>query len=207
MTHRPRQTTASSAAGPGPAGPRRWCDVAAGVLACFSVLAAGANRAHAQASREYDLKAVFLYNLASFVDWPASAFERPDAPFVIGVVGDDPFGPVLDDVVAHEYVGAHPFVVRRFRRPEEATPCHLVFVSNSEFRRYRDVLRHFRGRPVLTVGDLPGFAEAGGMVGFGTQNARLELYVNPRAMREGSLDVSSKLLELAHIIEPVAAAP
>jgi hypothetical protein len=161
----------------------------------------------AQRPREYDLKAVFLYNLASFVDWPPGVFERPESPFVIGVLGDDPFGAVLDDVVANEYVGKHPFEVRRFRRADEVAGCHVLFISDSEKRRLRDILSRLRGRPILTVADQAGFAEAGGMVGFGAREGHLHLFVNPNAVRAVRLSVSSKLLELAQIVDEFAASP
>jgi hypothetical protein len=156
--------------------------------------------AEAQVSREYDIKAVFLYNLASFVEWPESAFAGPDAPFVIGVIGDDPFDGVLDAVVAGEYVGTHAFAIRRYRRPSEIDDCHVLFISASESRRLGSILARVRGRPVLTVGDIPGFAEAGGMIGFTTEHEQLQLHVNPGAVQAAALNVSSKLLEVARVV-------
>lgn len=180
-------------------------------LACIAVLALLACcgwRADAQVTREYDLKAVFLYNLASFVQWPKEAFSSPTASFVIGVVGDDPFGRVLEDVVSGEYLGNHPFEIKRYRRVGDIDACHVLFVSGSEARRIGSILAHVRGKPVLTVGDTPGFAEAGGMIGFTTEHEHLQLYVNAKAARACALDVSSKLLEVARVVgDTVAAAP
>ncbi len=164
------------------------------------LLMCAAPQASAQVSREYDLKAVFLYNLASFVNWPKFAFPAPDAPFVIGVLGDDPFGRVLDDVVANEFVGTHPFRVHRFRRIDDVENCQLLFISESESRHVESILRRLRGKPVLTVADLQGFAEAGGMVGLRTEHEQLQLYVNPAAAEAATLSLSSKLLEVAHVV-------
>ncbi len=158
-------------------------------------------QAAAAVSREYDLKAVFLYNLVSFVQWPASAFASPDAPLVIGVAGPDPFGTVLDEVVANEYVGKHPILVRRFHRGEDVADCHLVFIAESDPRRVTNLLREMRGKPVLTVGDRPGFLEAGGMIGFATRGDQLQLFVNRDAVQRAELVLSSKLLELAQGVE------
>lgn len=180
---------------------------APGLLLAAWFFAGGLTLAHGQVSREYDLKAVFLYNLASFVDWPPSAFPSPEAPFVIAVVGEDPFGRVLDEVVANEQVGRHPLVVRRVRRHEEVGGCHVLFIGKSEAWRVRDVLRRVQGAPVLTVGDLPGFVEAGGMVGFATQANHLRLYVNRQAINAAALGISSKLLEVAQVVDVVAASP
>jgi hypothetical protein len=160
----------------------------------------------AQASREYDLKAVFLYTLASFVDWPESAFESEDSPFVIGILGVDPFGSVLDEVVKNEFRDGHEMVVRRFRRTDDFFACHVLFVSDSESRRLSRVLKGVEGRPVLTVADLPGFVEGGGMIGFVTTEDRLELLVNDAAATAVELSLSSKLLEVARLINSVAVA-
>jgi hypothetical protein len=177
------------------------------LLAILTVGGGGAAPAAAQVTREYDLKAVFLYNLASFVEWPVTAFSGPDAPFIIGVLGQDPFGAVLDGIVANEYVDKHPFVVRRFRRGEDVSECHLLFVAESESRRLPEVLRSLRGRPVLTVGDRPGFIEAGGMIGFATRADHLQLFVNRTAVHAAQLVVSSKLLEVAQVVETLAMTP
>lgn len=177
----------------------------AGVLALGVVSAVP--RVTAQVTREYDLKAVFLYNLASFVEWPSSAFAGPDAPFVIGVLGDDPFGPVLDQVLANEYVGTRRIVPRRFRRNEDFAQCHVLFVSASEKHRLRDVWRRLGSRPVLTVGEGAGFVEEGGMVAFGLKGQHLILYVNPPAARTADLVISSKLLEVAEVVDRLASSP
>lgn len=156
--------------------------------------------AMAQSSREYDLKAVFLYNFATFVDWPESAFTAPDQPFVIGVLGEDPFGAALDEVVANERVKGRPLVVRRCATIAEGSSCHILFISASERERMREVLRATAGRPVLTVADVPRFVEAGGLVGFAT-GPRLQLHVNATAARQSGLTISSKLLRVAVVRE------
>ena len=67
------------------------------------------------APSEYQVKAVFLYNFSRFVEWPASAFAGPDAPFVVGVFGHDPFGADLDEIVRGETAAGRPLIVRRVR--------------------------------------------------------------------------------------------
>src|SRR2546430_1625474 len=98
-------------------GPRWWWRHlrARAVLACALILGGGAMRAAAAdgaPSAEYQLKAVFLFNFAQFVEWPAQASTEPDAPLVIGVLGQNPFGSYLDELVRGEKVGPHPLVVR-----------------------------------------------------------------------------------------------
>jgi hypothetical protein len=154
----------------------------------------------AQGSREYDLKAVFLYNFASFVEWPGTTFAGPDAPFVVGILGQDPFGSVLDEVMAGERVKNRPLVLRRLTRAEDAGGCHILFVSGSEADRMRDVLASCEKMPVLTVGDFPGFAEAGGVIGFRTEDKKLKIDLNLKAAKTAGLTVSSKLLKVARLV-------
>src|SRR5687767_3666862 len=67
---------------------------------------------------EYELKAAFLYNFTQFVQWPESAFSAPDTPFQLCLVGEDPFGRILDETVTSEFVNQHPIVVRRIKDVE-----------------------------------------------------------------------------------------
>jgi hypothetical protein len=166
-----------------------------------------ATPAGAQSAREYELKAVFLHNLATFVEWPSTAFASPDAPFVVGILGEDPFGAVLDDLLSREYVGKRPFLVQRFRRGDDLASCHLLFIAESELRKLPDILRGLKGKPVLTVGDRPGFIEAGGMVGLAMRDEQLDLFVNRNAVQAAGLVVSSKLLEVAQVVENLDLTP
>lgn len=150
-------------------------------------------------TQEYDLKAAFLYNFATFTEWPAEAFEKADSPFVIGILGDDPFGRILSDIIKGETVGNHRMVIEHFKRPEDLSRCHILFIGDSEARKVTDVLRRLRGQPVLTVSDIPNFAEAGGAIGFVTTTS-IGLEINPAATQGSNLVISSKLLRLAKLV-------
>jgi hypothetical protein len=155
--------------------------------------------AEGQLSREYDVKAAFLYNFTSFVEWPETAFKSPEDPFVIGIFGEDPFGKVLDDIVAGEQVKGRPLVVRRINRLEDAKNCQILFVSSSQRRSARDILICCQNASVLTVADIPDFIEAGGTIAFRIEENRLKLHINVGAARASGLTVSSKLLKLSKI--------
>src|SRR6266702_4256829 len=79
----------------------------------------------ATATREYQVKAVFLFNFTQFVEWPAGAFARVNTPLVIGVLGDDPFGAYLDETVRGETANGRPLVVVRYRRVQEIGDCQV----------------------------------------------------------------------------------
>lgn len=149
---------------------------------------------------EYQLKAVFLYNFAHFVEWPAGTFPEPKTPLVIGVLGHDPFGSALDDVVAGEKVNEHPLSVRRFRRVEEVDGCHVLFISQSEKDRLGEIFERLKGRSILVVGESDGFATRGGMIRFLTERNRVRLRINLEATKAAGLTLSSKLLRPAEIV-------
>jgi len=184
-----------------------WRGLWVSILAALVAGPGSGTPVSAQVSMEYDLKAVFLYNLANFVVWPEAAYDSPESPFVIAVLGKDPFGRVLDDVVVNEYIGKHPIEIRRLSRHDDVSGCHLLFVAESESRRVPEILGRVRGRPVLTVADRPGFVDAGGMVGIERRSDQLQLSVNIAAVRAADLVVSSKLLEVAVVVETEPSSP
>lgn len=153
-------------------------------------------------AEEYKVKAVFLFHFAQFVDWPADNFPGERAPLVIGVLGEDPFGVYLDQVVAGEVINDRPLEVRRFSRPEDVTNCHILFVNGEGQVQLRSLLKVIENRAVLTVGDSPAFIRAGGMIRFFSQNSKVRLQINPEAARASGLTISSKLLRLADISVP-----
>lgn len=151
-------------------------------------------------SREYQLKAVFLYNFAQFTDWPANAFPRTNSPVVIGIFGQDPFGRALDDTVKGESINGRSLVVRRFARLEEINECQLLFISASETNRLPQILSAVKGRSTLTVGETDNFVLSGGIIRFATANNKIRLRINLDAARQANLTISSKLLRLADIV-------
>lgn len=151
-------------------------------------------------SREYQLKAVFLYNFAQFTEWPAGSFADSNAPVVIGVLGKDPFGPALDETVRGEMVNGRRLEVRRYRRAEEIKDCHVLFISASEASQLGTALAGFKTRPVLTVGETDAFVLNGGIIRFAVVDNKIRLRVNVDAARRASLTISSKLLRLADIV-------
>ncbi len=177
-----------------PTGPLRWL--------CVVVLMAGGLSSPAQVpgSREYQVKAVFLFNFAQFVEWPAGAFAAPDAPLIVGVLGDDPFGPLLDEVVRDEKVAAHPIEVRRSRQLADLQSCHVLFISRSESSRIEAIIGALETRSVLTVSDAERAAYRGIMIRFLHENNRVRLRVNLDATRGAGLTISSKILRAAEIV-------
>ena len=174
-----------------------------GLVICAILLSSGLNvSAQSASSREYQVKAVFLFNFAQFVEWPTNAFSQAQTPLVIGVLGEDPFGAYLDETVRGEKVNNRSLVVERYRRAEEIKTCHVLFISRSEADRLAEILANLKGRNILTVGDAESFAERGGMIRFATEKNKLRLKVNLEAVKAANLTISSKLLRSAGIVTP-----
>ena len=153
-------------------------------------------------SKEYQFKSAFLYNFSQFVVWPAGAFSGAQSQLVIGVFGDDPFGGSLDEIVQGQKGNNHPLVVQRFRQIAEIKTCHILFVSRSEAGRLNQIVAISRNRNILTVSDIEGFAQSGGMIALVTENNRIRFKINLAAVKAENLTISSKLLRVAEIVTP-----
>lgn len=149
---------------------------------------------------EYQVKAVFLFNFGQFVEWPNHAFDTPQAPFVIGILGEDPFGRTLDDVVRGESVGAHSLVVRRYRDASEISDCNILFIGRSEEDRLGEALTAVRGQSVLTVTDIEGAEKRGAMIVLFNEHNRIRMRINLAAAKASQLVISSKLLRPAEVV-------
>jgi len=166
------------------------------VFRLLLIMTALASILAAQDVGEYEVKAAFLYKFASFVEWPSPA---DTAPPCIGVLGEDPFGAILDRVVQGKFVNGRPLRIRRFRSGQNIAECRVLFISSSEKSRFRSVLESLR-LPILTVGDTPGFCQSGGIITMEVQNDRVHLLINPEAAGKAKLRLSSKLLSVATIV-------
>lgn len=170
------------------------------LLIAASVLVSPVESADLGSPPEFQVKAVFLYNFAQFVEWPASAFEGPDSPLVIGILGLDPFGEILDEMVKGETVNGRPLQVRRYRWVGDIDQCHILFVSGSEGPRTGQIVAALGEKSVLTVCDWEGFSRRGAMVQFVMERNRVRLRINLEAAKAAGLNISSKLLRSAETV-------
>lgn len=150
---------------------------------------------------EYELKAGFLYNFAKYVEWPESAFEKPDTPFSIAVVGTDPFGGALEKTLKDRVAQERRFSIARFRDAGEIRNCHILFIPKTEKSRVPEILKKIDGRPTLTVGELEGFAASGGAVNILIEKERPRLEINPEAAERVKLTIQAKLLKVATLVK------
>src|ERR1700733_10268471 len=106
---------------------------------------------------EYQVKAAYLFNFLKFVEWPDTAFSDSLAPFVIGVVGDDPFGTALPQVVIGKTAQGRDLVIHLYHTGDDLRGASILFISSSEKKRLPLILSGLRGSSVLTVADMDGF--------------------------------------------------
>lgn len=157
-------------------------------------------RETAEAVPEYLLRAAFLYNFAKYVEWPPSAFERPDYPITIGIVGRDPFGDDLDKALKSKTVKNRTFSILRFPRASDIKRCQVLYVARSEVSRLDEIFERVRPWSVLTVGEDEDFTRSGGTIAIVLENDRLKLVINPDAAEKSGLTIDAKLLKASRIV-------
>jgi hypothetical protein len=161
------------------------------------VLLAGAPMIGAPAPTDSEVKAAFLCGFAEFVEWPS--LGKTD-PVTIGILGRDPFGPLLEATIKNRALQTRALVVRRVSSLEEALRYQIVYVSASEKHNLDETLRVLGRSTVLTVSDIEGFAERGGIIGFTTEQRRVRFAINTEAAERAGLEISSRLLKLARVV-------
>ncbi len=150
---------------------------------------------------EYQLKAAFLYNFAKFVEWPAEAFRSDKDPLRICVLGASPFGSSLSDVLRGKMVLGHPIALTDITDPAQAADCQIVFISASERKRVRLILKTLPRTGILTVSESEGFAQHGGMVNFTREGGHLGFEINAGVASDARLRISSRVLQLARVVK------
>ena len=168
------------------------------VLVLLSVLGRPSCAQEAQVS-EADLKAAFLFNFTTLVEWPPDAFAQADGKVTVGVYGDEAFTATLRTLLADKKAHGRPFVVKRLMNPADAKTCHILFFRESETRRMGVAYESIKRLPILTVGESDEFLDQGGMFNFFFEDKQLRFEINPATAENAKLTVSSKLLRLAKI--------
>jgi hypothetical protein len=168
----------------------------------FALILALPLAGHGQAAdsqpTEYQLKAAYLYHFAQFVDWPPAAFPQPNAPLIIGVLGENPFGKDLPHTVEGKVLNNHPLMVQEYHSLAEITNnCQILFISSSEKKRLPEIFAALKGTSILTVSEVDHFTDNGGMVDFVLENDRIRFQINETTVEKAGLKMSFKLLSLA----------
>jgi hypothetical protein len=171
------------------------------LTAILLIMAPGRTIGQTQASKEYQIKAAFLFNFVQFIEWPPTAFTNATAPFRIGVLGENPFGQALEEIVKNESIRNRSLVIKYSRRVEDMEDCQLVFIGKSEKGRLAELLPKLNFKEKLIVSEIEGFARRGGMINFYLEGSKVRFEINQEAAQREGLKISSQLLSLARIIK------
>src|SRR6185503_17341597 len=147
-------------------------------------------------SPEYRVKAAYLYNFVKYVEWPDTSKGR----ILICVAGQNPFGTLLESLVRNERVHGVPLATEVIL--EARTDCDVLFTPRTA--NIPAYLKAAAGMPTLTIGETPRFVEQGGMIAFYPDGGNVRFQINPAAAARVQLRISSRLLQLAKIVEPAS---
>jgi hypothetical protein len=184
----------------GPSAPGALCRLTACLVAIALGAVPGARLALAQSASIDDVKAAFLFNFTRFVQWPADAFASDTSPFVIGILGADPVGDSVLEIIRGKTVEGRGLRLTRVSANDDLSSLHLLFIGNSDKSRVADILARAADQAVLTVGDSVGFSAAGGIIEFDNENNTIKLEINLASAQRSHLKISSKLLALAKAV-------
>ena len=145
---------------------------------------------------ESEIKSAYIFNFAKFVEWPPKSLPKANSPITIGILGENPFGRSLEQTIQNKTVYEHPLFVGACP-PLQPTNCQILFISSSEKSRLPQIMKELKGSSVLTVADMDGFTEAGGVINFVREGTKIRFRINNDVAAKEGLKISSKLLSLA----------
>lgn len=153
--------------------------------------------ARAQETKEYLVKAAFIYNFVKFVEWPGVKAISKQSAIDICVMGESPLLAASSVFKAASTSKLALSLVPENDIKAAIGHCHVLFISESEAGRMHDILAALKGSPVLTVSDTDGFAEKGGMIGFVMSDSKIKVVVNTKSVTQAGMRVDAQLLEIA----------
>jgi hypothetical protein len=175
------------------------------LLVCSS-----AGRVEAQDVTEVTLKGAFLFNFARFTEWPADALQ-PDTTVSACVFGDRAVADAFAKTVKGKQLAGRAIAVTTIAANESIPPCHLLYLSGVAEARIAEIVSTLRDTPVLTVSDSDTFTKRGGIVQIFVESGKMKFRINSRSARRARLQLSSRLLALAEVVDEdvasVAAVP
>jgi len=152
--------------------------------------------AYSDASREYQLKAAYLLNFARFIYWPEQAFQDDRQSFNICVYGKSPFGDSLDRL-SNKKIKSRDIEIKYISSLSQLKACHMVYISESMKKDYPKIIKKLDDRAVLSVSDIGGFSQNGGMIEFVIVHNKIKFEINVEQSSKSGIKYRSQLLEVA----------
>jgi hypothetical protein len=146
---------------------------------------------------EYNVKAAYLYSFGRYITWPDSAFPIRDSEFVICLLGDDPFGEVLNVIAKTKTIQGHRIVIKKISSIEDLTHCHILFIPRTiKAEQLSPFVNKLQNKSILIVGESPGFIKNGACINFYFEGDQVRFEINSEAIRQEKLQIDAKLLNL-----------
>lgn len=185
-------------------------------LALFAGAITAEVRADSAPSREYQVKAAFIYNFIKFVDWPKEKAADSNEPIIIGIIGKSPFGNAFETVkgkkiknkklAIKQYPGLERYKAKhkdeykdeyKDKYQDALKKCHILFICSSEKNHLKEIINFIKDSSVLTIGEMDGFLEGGGIIKFMMEEEKVRFEINTTAAKRAKLKIRSQLLRLA----------
>jgi hypothetical protein len=168
---------------------------------CFTLGLTPTDRLGAQTatSKEYEIKAAFIYRLTQFMEWPTNRFSSSSEPITLGIAGTDPFGNTIDTVLKNQKVGERDIHIKRLESSITAahTNCHLLFLGAGGAGDTEKIVSTLRDHAILTIGEEEEFTRNGGHVRLYIQDNKLRFEINIAAFERSGLKLHSQVMKLA----------
>ena len=164
-----------------------------GLLACMLLVATVCK---AEPVQEYELKTAFLYNFILFTQWPAEWQAENTASLNVCTIGQDQFGPVLEQLQGRK-IRDRRLMLKREISLDQVRECHLLYISANDAENLARIREQLRDSSVLTVSDLNPASSERTIINMIIENKRLVFDVDMVAAKQARLVMSSKLLRLA----------
>ena len=148
---------------------------------------------------EYDVKAAFLLNFVRFTDWSDRTRGETGNELILGIAGEDRFGNALN-LIRGKKVKGRTLVINNAVDSNNLTNCDILFISSSEKDRLPSLMAALKDLPILTVSEIEGFAQRGGIINFIIVDNKVRFEINPDAAKQVGIHISAQLLQLARIV-------
>ena len=170
------------------------------VLSFATALPFAATAQEDAAVLERRVKGALLYRFIAYVEWPESAFARPDSPFVIGILGNDALAAELRAFVAGRAAEKRPITVRQLRASDSLKDLHMLFIAASETQQLDRAVRGTGATLIVT--ESPGALQQGSVIDFAVVNEQVRFNISLESARQRNLRLSSRLLSVAQHVRP-----
>lgn len=153
-------------------------------------------------NRANNVKALCLWRFSNYAEWPERSFLIRNGEFAIGVLGPDSLGTRLDQIAMIKKAQGRKISILRFKSFEDYKPCHILFIpEQTPAETQSKVIKKLALKPVLLVGETPGFAEKGGFINFYFQDGSVKFEINTDVAKQSPINIDARLLTIARKLD------